>query len=50
VAAEVADPEPAALLAVAETRIAEPTSALVREYDEAVAPVAEQEPPLQRCH
>jgi hypothetical protein len=50
VAAEVADPEPAALLAVTETRIVEPTSALVREYVEAVMPVAEQELAPQRCH
>jgi hypothetical protein len=51
-AADVADPEPAVLLAVTETRIVQLTSALVRLYVEAVTPVGEQEPPLalQRCH
>jgi hypothetical protein len=48
--ADVADAEPAALLAVTETRKVEPTSALVRRYDEAVSPVPEQELPLHRCH
>jgi hypothetical protein len=50
VAADVADADPAALLAVTETRNVEPTSAFVRRYDEAVPPVPEQELPLQRCH
>ncbi|MBV9801812.1 MAG: hypothetical protein JO130_01415 [Solirubrobacterales bacterium] len=50
VTADVAEAEPAVLLAVTDTRIVEPTSALLVGYVEALTPVAEHEPALQRCH